>query len=287
MNLESFILAKAEKTLRPYRVDGKELREINTQYQDYFPRIRACLDRATYWHGTGCYHYSYQGASRYERVSTDGLLDVLDSIIQHDGLTPHHDPWIESGGNTVSLGTVRMHSRLFARAHLYEDDALLYELGSARFWVRLYMYFLSSWLLSDLRGCRHILKHLLRRSSYGNFQTWAGALRKSNGTKVISIRDLVRAKIMSSDIEGNYPILIGIAKDRLKLIDIIPLTHRVEVRSLDPVRLQNFTHIEVPFGKVAETNKFLKERGVSLEVLPLEFVDVYMADLPLKTLTYS
>ncbi len=243
--------------------------------------------KATYWHGTGRYHYSYEGESRYESVNGDELLDVLDSIIRHDGLTPHHDPWIDSGGNTVSLGTVRMHSRLFARAHIYEHDVLLYELGSTKFWVRLYLCFLLAWLLADLRSCQQILRTIFRRSSYRNFQTWASALRKPQGKRVVRIKDLIEAKILNSDIKGNYPILIGIAKGTLEVMDTIPLTHRVEVRSLNAVTVKDFTHVEVPLAKVEETKVFLESEGVLLPVLPMEFVDIYLKDTPLKALAYT
>lgn len=286
MQLESLIIRRAEKKLEPYRLRGEGLKKT-PEYQSYLAQVQECLQKATYWHGTGRYHYSYQGESRYESVNGDELLDVLDSIIRHDGLTPHHDPWIDSGGNTVSLGTVRMHSRLFARAHLYEHDSLLYELGSTKFWVRLYAYFLLAWLLADFNSCRQILKTVFRRSAYRNFQTWASALRKPQGKRVVRIQDLIEAKILNSDIESNYPILIGIAKGSFEVMDTIPLTHRVEVRSLHPVTLKDFTHIEVPLARVKETEEFLKSKNVSLPVLPMEFVDAYMCDVPLKQLAYS
>jgi hypothetical protein len=285
MWLEDVILKQAEKKLLPYRIRGDALQ--NEEYQSWLPHIREAYARATYWHGTGRYHYSYEGESRYESVNGKELLDVLDSIIRHDGLTPHHDPWIDSGGNTVSLGTVRMHSRLFARAHLYEYDDLLYELGSTKFWVRLYAYFLLVWLLADLRSCRQILRTIFRRSAYRNFQTWASALRKPQGKRVVRIKDLIEAKILNSDINGNYPILIGIAKGTLEVIDTIPLTHRVEVRSLNSITVKDFTHVEVPLARVEETNAFLNNKDISLPVLPMEFVDIYLKDTPLKALAYS
>ncbi len=287
MSLEQLILNKAEKKLAFYRTKGKELKEKHPEYQNHLPRIEELYKKAIYWHGTGRYHYSYKGESRYESVNGDELLDVLDSIIRHDGLTPHHDPWIDSGGNTVSLGTVRMHSRLFARAHLYEYNTLLYELGSTKFWVRLYAYFLLAWLIADFNSCRQILKTIFRRSAYKNFQTWASALRKPQGKRVVRIKDLIEAKILNSDIESNYPILIGIAKGTLEVLDTIPLTHRVEVRSLQAVTLKDFTHIEVPLVRVKETEEFLKSKDISLPVLPMEFVDAYLSDIPLKTLAYS
>lgn len=285
MWLENLILKQMEKKLLPYRIQAEFIRP--DEYRVWLPRIQASYVKATYWHGTGRYHYRYQGATRYESVSTDGVLDVLDSIIRHDGLTPHKDPWIDSGGKTVSLGTVRMHSRLFARIHLYEHDTLLYELGSVPDWVHLYTRLLLLWLVTNMGSCKQFLKSLLRRSTYRDLQSWVGAIRRPKDGKVISLSHFINGKSPDSDIEGNYPILFGIAGGMLEVMDTVPLTHAVEVRSLRPVTLKDFTHIEVPLANVRETEELLRSRGVSLPVLPLEFVDVYLKDASLRDLAYS
>lgn len=288
MWLENLILKKEEVALLPYRHKAEVLtKELDSQYQSYVPRIKDLYDKATYWHGTGRYHYQYQGESRYEKVNADGLLDVLDSIIQHNGLTPHNDPWIDSGGKTVSLGTVRMHSRLFARIHLYERDTLLYELGSVPYWTKLYMRLLLLWLFVDLRNCKQFIKSLFRRALYKDLQSWVGAIRKPQNGRVISLWNFVNGESPDSDIEGNYPMLFGITKGTFKTIDTVPLTHAVEVRSLQPVMLADFTHIEVPYANVKETEELLKSRDVMLPVIPIEFVDMYLANLPLKKLAYT
>jgi hypothetical protein len=172
MWLENFVLKKAEDALRPYRRKAELLKKtFESKYQSYLPCIEKLYGKAAYWHGTGRYHYSYQGESRYESVSAGGLLDVLDSIIQHDGLTPHQDPWIDSGGKTISLGTVRMHSRLFARIHLYETDSLPYELGSLRYWSQLYSTLFLLWACTNLKNGRQFAKSFFRWSSFKDFQT--------------------------------------------------------------------------------------------------------------------
>lgn len=284
---ERIILTRAEAQLARYRTQAEMFKVLHAaEYREYLPRIEHCYKRAVYWHGTGRYHYTHQEGSRYERAPAGGLLDVLDSILKHNGLTPHQDPWIDSGGKTVSLGTVRMHSRLFARIHLYEKDSLLYELGSAQYWTRLYITLLLFWLLTNLSSCRQFMRSLFRKSTFRDFQSWASALRKPENDKAIRVWDAVSGKAVSSDIGGNYPILFGINKGNLEVMTTIPLTHAVEVRSLQPVTLEDFTHVEVPLAKAQETREFLKSRDVQLEVLPLEFVDLYVSDVPLKTLAF-
>jgi hypothetical protein len=287
MILESLILRQAEKKLQPYRLKGETFKKKTPEYASYLPKIKHCLGRSNYWHGTGRYHYQYQGESRYGSVNADGLLDVLDSIIQHNGLTPHQDPWIDSGGKTVSLGTVRMHSWLFARIHLYEHDALLYELGNVPFWTRLYMRLLLLWLFTNLRSFAQFFKSLFRRSTYKDLQAWVGAIRKPQNGRVISLWNFVNGESPDSDIKRNYPILFGVAKGTLQVINTIPLTHAVEVRSLQSITLRDFTHIEVPLAKVKETEDLLKSRDVPLPVLPMELVDLYLSDKPVKELAYT
>lgn len=288
MSVEAFILKWAEKSLAPYRVRAQACRDAHTEeYAAYEPKIQRCLEAASYWHGTGRYHYQYEGQSRYERVSTNATLDILDSIVTKGGLIPHIDPWVDSGGETVSLGTVRMHSRLFARIHLYEKDSLLFELGSIKYWVRFYGVLLFVWLMSDLGSCRQFLKSLFRKSSYNDLQAWAGAIRKPRGKTVVSVMDFMTGTAPGCDIEGNYPVLFGVAKGTLEVMETIALVHAVEVRSLHSVTLKDFTHVEVPLDKVQQTKDFLNSRGVTLEVLPLEFVDIYLRSVPVRKLAYT
>jgi hypothetical protein len=258
MWLEDFLLKRAEKKILPYRISAQSI-DLKI-YRQWLPRIQKIYSDKKYWHGTGRYHYMYESGSRYENPKTVEYFDVLNSIIEHKGLIPHHDPWINSGGKTVSLGTVRMHSRLFARIHLYERDALFYELGNVQYWVRLYACLLFVWLLIDLGNCKQFLKSLFQKSAPKNLQAWASAIRKPRNGKVISIWHFINGESPDSDIEGNYPILIGITRDKLEVIDSIPLTHAVEVRSLKIVDLDAFTHIEVPLAKVAETESFLGQK---------------------------
>jgi hypothetical protein len=287
MYLERLALEKAEKCLLPHRETGRQMILQSSIYQNYFSEIEKCLTEATYWHGTGRFHYANNG-SRYGQIETDKTTDVLDSIIVKGGLIPHHDPWINSAGATVSLGTVRMHSKVFARLHLHEHDTLKYELGDFSFWLQLYAKLLFLWGFTDYKSFYYLSKNLVKRSTFGDIQTWAGSIRKPyQGKRVIGIYDLLKANIPGSDIAGNYPILIGIKNDLTPLIDTIPLTHTVEVRSLSIVTLDKFSHLEVPLNKLEETQVLLKQSNINLPVLPMEMVDVYLSQRPLSELAYN
>lgn len=286
--LEQLILRKAEKRLLPYRKQAKSLEtEMIAQYQSYLDQTKTLYQQTTHWHGTGRYHYKHHNGSRYKSVTTDTTTDILGAILLSDGLLPHYDPWIDSNGKTVSLATTRMHARAFARIHAAEKEMFVYELGSIKFWLRFYFALLFIWLFANLWSHRSFIRNTLRTSFSKDVQNWASAIRKPHNGKVISILDMFKGDIPISDIEGNYPVLIGISTDAKDLVETIPLTHKVEQRSLKPITTEMFTHIEVPLQKVPETEVLLKKHDLNIAVIPMEFSDIYLADTPLKQLAFS
>jgi hypothetical protein len=287
MWLEQLILTKAEKRLSLYRIEARSLRnKMATEYEYYLPQISCLYQKATHWHGTGRYHYEHQNGSRYIGVSEELVTDILIAILDSGGLEPHLDPWIDSGNKTVSLATVRMHARAFARIHLFEKDVLLYELGSIKFWIRLYFLLLFLWLCSNFRSHFPFIKSLFRSSFFKDIKAYSNTIRRPKRNKSVGIFSIFGKEIPVSDIPGNYPILIGVVVPSKDLIDTIPLTHKVEQRSLKQIALSQCTHIEVPFKNLKEIQKLLKEKGVSIPVIPLEFGDLYLNDQPLERLAF-
>lgn len=285
--LERLTLRKAEKELAFHRKVGAEMTARSEDYLKWLPDIEKYLPEATYWHGTGRFQYRRTDTSNHQ-AGAEETTDILNSIITKDGLVPHLDPWIDSGGKTVSLGTARIHSRIFARSHLHEDDSLLYELGSYSFWIRLYAKLLFFWGLRDFKSFCCLAGNICKRSTLSDIQIRASLIRKPyKSQRVISMRNLLKAEVPGSDIIGNYPVLVGIKGDLDSLFDKIPLTHKVEVRSLTTVPMRKFSHLEVPLAKVQETKDLLRQSGIDLPVLPLEMVDLYVSQTPLSELAYT
>ena len=286
--LERWILKKTERKLRHYRTLLNALDEfVLSEYRNYQPQIESLSSQATHWHGTGRYHYQHDGASRYKDVNLEAINDILVGIVTADGLKTHKDPWIESGGETVSLATTRMHARAFARMHATSESEFVYELGSLKLWIRFYFALLFIWLIGNLWQLRGFIAAQLRTSFSRDIQNWGSAIRKPVNGKVISIRDMLWGNIPTSDITGNYPVLIGVAVTSKKLIETVPLTHKVEQRSLHPIPLTAFTHIEVPREYVVETESLLKKHQIQIPVIPLEFGDMFLANVPLRELAFS
>lgn len=287
MFLERLIIARAEKKLVPYREQAESIkREYAERYESYVPQIAALYAQTTHWHGTGRYHYEHPEHTRYGEVNSDSMIDVLTEIIKTNGLRPHEDPWIDTGYKTVSLATTRMHARVFARVHACTDITFVYELGSIKFWIRLYFSLLAAWLFAYLPRHLKFVRNLLRPSFSQDVQNWGSALRKPMQNRVARIIDIFRGDIPSSDIDGNYPILIGIVPNPNCLVETISFIHKVEQRSLQSVTIDMFTHLEVPLQNVAETECLLRKRNVSLPVIPLEYGDLYLANEPLEKLAF-
>lgn len=285
MWIERLILNAAEKKFRSYRERAEIVKQVRiADYQKYLPEIAGFYQKTTHWHGTG--RFRYERIRDAEDEVGNSVFDVLEGIIDAGGLQPYKDPWIDSGGKTVSLATVRMLARAFARVHAHENTNFLYELGSIKFWLRLYYFLFFVWLCTDRHAQSTVFGGLARGSFFRDVRIWESAVRRPGKHKTVSILNGFRRNILVSDIEGNYPILIGVAPDAQDLIETTPIAHKFEQRSLQPISLQQFTHIEVPLLRVEETKIALKERGIPIPVIPLEFGDIYLADQPLDKLAY-
>jgi hypothetical protein len=286
MTLECFIIKVAERCFHSSQAQAKLVRqEYVDSYETYAPQIAKLCSLANHWHGTGRYRYVRIKDSQDIRDERP-TYDVLASIIDSDGLQPYKDLWIESGGNTVSLASVRMHARLFARVHAYEKSSLVYELGSLQFWLRLYASLIFVWCLSDTRSQVTVLRCLFRGRLLRDIQTWESAIRTPDKKRSVQIVWGFRRNVSVSDIAGNYPLLLGIVAKREDLVSTTGITRKVESRSLKAITLAQCTHIEVPLENTAETEEFLRMKGVSIPVIPLEFVDMYLANQTLRTLSY-
>ncbi|MEK7628107.1 MAG: hypothetical protein AAB421_01670 [Patescibacteria group bacterium] len=257
-----------------------------TDYQKHLPEITTVYRQATHWHGTGRYRHERMKDSG-DRENRSTVSDILVGIVESGGLHPYKDPWIDSGGKTVSLATVRMLSRTFARIHANEHSTFVYELGSIKFWLRLYFFLFSVWLCTDRRARSMVARSFFQGSFFRDIQIWESAIRRPDKRKTVTVLNGFQKQIQVSDIEGNYPILFGIVAETKDLVETTLIARKVERRSLKPITMQQFTHIEVPLQNVVETEKILKDNGITLTVIPLEFGDMYLANQPLDKLAYS
>lgn len=291
--LERAVTRLWEKKLSSYRAAAARIREAySDEYEKQVPHLERCYAQVAYWHGTGRYHYRHSEITRYKDVDATKHIDVLDSILTAGGLTPHYDPWMLSDGHytkTISVAPVRMHSRVYARVHQYEKSRLIYELGDIRFWIRFYLSALAVAIVEQpFAGAKELERIFFATSARANLQRWATVLRKKKKGRAVKLMDIWQGRHLYSDIPGNYPMLFGISKRNVRFVrSPLAVIDRVEKRASDIIACESFTHIEVPLDKVAETKKFLEERGVSLAVIPFEFGDLYCSRMSLHKLAYT
>lgn len=73
-----------------------------------------------------------------------------------------------------------------------------------------------------------------------------------------------------SDIDGNFPVILGISKLR-KTAKLPKMFSEVEVRSLANISIFDICHIEVPFEKVEEVRDILRHKKLThISVFPIE-----------------
>ncbi len=283
-----FMVGRGEKHLARYRVSAEALEaERAEEYQSWLPLITECYERAEYWHGTGHYHYYHPRDSRYAGVDHTRTVDVVQAIVDRQGLEAHTDLWYKADGHflkTISLAPSRMHARLYAHIHLREGVWLDYVFGGTRFWMGFFVFYAGMELFSLKRGPRMFLKqtlfnpHMMRHA-----RTWASAIRNLHEYKILP---LWRAYDLRSDIAGNHPVLFGIKKNAVIGDGVMPFLRKIEVRVTGRIPLEQLTHLEVPKEHVSSVKKLLDGHGISLPVIPLEFGELYCSKIPLAKLAY-
>ncbi|NCN58304.1 hypothetical protein GW940_00110 [Candidatus Microgenomates bacterium] len=99
-------------------------------------------------------------------------------------------------------------------------------------------------------------------------------------------KDTVRDREMFlgglSDIQGNYPLIIGIRENAFPEADIAGVLRKHESRSKIPIPLDLLTHVEVPFDYVDEVQNAVMDYGSHIPVIPIEWGDEYSKTLPIS-----
>ncbi|MFT4537305.1 MAG: hypothetical protein ACI9P5_004687 [Saprospiraceae bacterium] len=284
--IDQAILSIGKRKLKSFRLKNK----IPTDgefaiYPKYLPTIRNSYSNTGYWHGTGRYQYKRDRNSRYGKINHSEHFDILESLIEKGGVTPHFDPHIAVQGEfieTISVTPFRMYARIYADMHLYEKNTLLYEYGSSKFWFNVFFIiqlFYKKYIPYLLTVS---LRKLMSKSLYKQASQWIGVLRSDIGEKPVS---LLKSMSVRSDIRTNYPILIGIKRDVLRPVLMPQRYERLETRIDVLISIDDMTHIEVPLSNIAETKECLKSHSINLRVIPLEFGEIYANNYSFKELT--
>jgi len=213
----------------------------------------AIYARVGSWHGTG--RYLYEG---------EAIVDTLQSVLAHGALLPNLDEFDQKRGSicSVSLARARAYGRLYASLYFPKRELTLAEYHR-RVWACAY-FFLSSLALGWLE---YLLPHRLFSNFKVKAAVWSSKFTKERlpafGIFVFS----------GTDIEGNYPMLIGIERDAYTSTRGSRFIDLHEDRSAEPIQLSRFTHIEVPARRMKEVRQVIQAAGYDIPVRSLEIGD--------------
>lgn len=281
--IHKLILGKARRALSPFYLSKKETDEKFPAYTSLLPALQDCYGRATYWHGTGRFHYKNDEQGRYGTNNFNETTDILSSILDEGVIRPHHEPWLKKISKidipTVSLTSYRMHARLYACLHLHEGKSLAYDFGTAKIWISLFKFVQLCDVLFVAFIFKKVVTRLFVKSNYTDLKKFLYSIKKTVSLKSI----LFEPHLIQSDIAGNYPILIGVDED-ISILDPTIGVGKLETRADGSISLDHITHIEVPLTNLEETKRLLESKSISIKVIPLEFGEVYSSKTPLASL---
>lgn len=253
--------------------------ELQSAYKSFLPQIEDLYGIKTFlWHGSERYQYK------------DGkTIDVLDQIINDNGLIPNKDPYdsMTGIGNTTSFALSRMYARMYSDMYLDERKKPSYEYGSRLFWAT---KFIGETVIKGVGeaardiGFKKIAKDpkdFITRLKNNN-RGWISKFRSDAFTDPKPISKIFST--LQTDIAGNYPILIGVTQDGFTPVPTSKYIGKHEKRTKDSIPLKKFTHIEVPLEKVAEVKRLLQEKEIELPVIPIEVGEQYCSQFPYQTI---
>jgi hypothetical protein len=240
------------------------------EYIETLSNIREIYEDTELWHGTGRYKYDESGE----------VVDIFDGILQTGGLVPHADEWDRGRGivNTVSLAPSRMYARLYAGLCIPHSERIENELGARELWGN--YFFGTSWMAGILEYKPSFQE--IKKSGIFSFSNTIvpdiakKALRWGSNVTKQKPHQFLDIFLNGSDIEGNYPILIGVKKGVVKPIETSKFMSLHERRSELPIMMGDFSHIEVPKEKVEEVKQMLQRFGYDkIPVIPIEYGEEY------------
>lgn len=165
---------------------------------------------------------------------------------------------------SISTSPSRMYARLYAELHAHENAKIKNQYGSTRFWLAYFMGILARDYMKEHKPTLISVLHGLREA-----KRWP--------TKVTTkTPSLFAAFKLGSDIKGNYPILIGIQRDAFREAKSSACFQRHERKSMTPIAVGAFSHLEVPAIYVSETKKILKNHNYNnVAVIPIEWGETF------------
>jgi hypothetical protein len=257
---------------------GKPNRSIvdRPEYKTALPMIQDTFGKAWAWHGTGRYQYDPKDRSQ--------VRDVLQTIISENGLIPHTDILDFTKGEMQSISTspVRLYSLMYAQCHFEKGKSFFSHTQNGLIWAHYLAPMAYRGVIEALVNNNPDYLKMLDRDTRDAFGKAANKFHGKYTRTGANKYDMPKGGI--SDIEGNYPMIIGIRQGSFQPTEIARLIDKHEMRSRTPIFMENLTHIEVPEEKVNEVIGVLQTHGINIPIYPIEWGIEYTKTLPLKTI---
>jgi hypothetical protein len=269
--------------------------EINNSWQE----LVELLKNTEYYHGTGAYHYEFEGTKYYG--TPKGTRYSLESLLS-DGLVPQRDFFNEvfktGAEKTTSLSKNRVYARCYADLFMEEGTELAYCYGPPQFWGVLVAAKMAACQMSTdvknqrklrIEGKKQEIDYEQRREAYRNnhcmLSGWTRSFRKDGKYEMKNFLFALGAK---SDIPGNFGIIIGVKKG---IVSPLPIKYTgvalYEDRTTRHIHPNEYSLIQVPLKKADFVRRELDRLGADIPIFPIEFVELINHELGFSAVSKS
>lgn len=227
------------------------------------------LHQGTIFHGTGRLANDYDG--RDKSKPNGKIKDVLTSVVT-EGLQPQSDhiaKLILPVTQTISLTKQRIYARLYGEKFGEDDEKethLQYTFGPHNQWWKYY------------------IDECMRRGQNLRNARWLNTLHKNFKTRFTAEEakywrneDFHKARWFANkaNVEGNYPVIIGVNESAVKPMTLPLGLSDFEIRSETDILPDSIKVIEVPDTKIAEVRSQIARLGIThIEIIPIEVGEV-------------
>ncbi|MBN2015345.1 hypothetical protein JW766_00760 [Candidatus Dojkabacteria bacterium] len=267
-NFSVFLVEKVGRLLlKGIRKPDREVEDIFLKYKT---EINELYKQKLYWHGTG----------RFQYVSEKGKVeDILKMIIGSDGLVPHKKfaqiDNREKLRNTISLSKIRMYASIFAQMHKDAGSKEYFLFGKRLFWLLAILF--CNFLDNPIRILSQTLHYSLLGGKEQMISMQSRVCRKERIKDFkLFILQYLHMSTLNSDISGNYPILIAVKREGIKLLKPVHRIDLYEEKTEEPIHFSGVSHIEVPYAAIKSTSSILREAHKNIRIIPIEASEFYL-----------
>jgi len=213
--------------------------------------------------------------------------DTLRSLLTQ-GIIPQKDIYngtIDGAEKSTSVTHLQNYARIYACRHLADNNTLEFENKSNSFWWYLLLLLMVIGAFQSPSEIIESIKNKTQKSSterkqrQNSINKWSTAISKDKKTRRNPMYQITHSR---SDINQNFPIIVGIKKGELTTIPLNSTSARMyESRTDQIITSSQFTHLEVPLANLQHTQELLEKLQVKeIPIIPMEYVEYLQSQKP-------